>query len=114
MTAARGEAQRYFEDVVLQYDGEDCLIWPFCRVKGYAKMGPQGQNVGRYICRRDLRSATRGKNHTRHLCGKGNSGCVAPRHVIWGSPLENSSDRVLHEITGMTIPIMPPLTKLYK
>jgi len=104
----RGEARQYFENVVLKYDGEDCLIWPYSMVKGRARMQIAGKsgNVATFVCLRIYGKAPENQPHTRHLCGKGFTGCVAKRHLKWGSPLENGSDKEFHR-AGLTIPIQP-------
>jgi hypothetical protein len=48
-----GEAQDFFETVVLTYTGDDCLIWPYSRVaNGYGTMGVNGVHkiVSRLAC----------------------------------------------------------------
>jgi len=39
-----GALQRFYTEVVLTYDGDDCLIWPYCRTaNGYAQIGDRGK-----------------------------------------------------------------------
>src|SRR5687767_14275504 len=48
-----GEAQRYFRDVVLSYDGDECLRWPYADDgKGYGVMRLDGKiaYVHRRVC----------------------------------------------------------------
>ena len=45
---SKGEAQRYFNEVVLPYDGDECLLWPYdCSTSGYGRFHFEGkqQNV---------------------------------------------------------------------
>lgn len=91
----RRHARQFLEEVALNYDGEDCLIWPYSRSgKGYARI--HRQNVHRIICEYTHGAPPTPEHQARHLCGKGHLGCVAPRHVAWGSPSENQMDRIDH------------------
>jgi hypothetical protein len=31
-----------------------------------------------------------------HSCGKGHEGCIAPGHLEWKTPAENTADRLVH------------------
>ncbi|AII27768.1 hypothetical protein B9J07_12890 [Sinorhizobium sp. LM21] len=97
--AKRGEAQEYYRSVVLAYDGEECLIWPFsCAGNGYAQMYRDGQPrvVSRLVCE-DAHGAPPSAIHqAAHSCGKGNSGCVAKAHLSWKTPSGNQLDRNSH------------------
>lgn len=98
----RGDATRFYHEVVLRYDGDECLIWPFSRTpSGYARMG-----IGRKICRvsRVLCEEVNGppptpEHEAAHSCGGGTRGCVNPRHLRWATKLENAADRVKHGTT---------------
>ena len=78
------------------YIGNECLIWPFYRDEnGYARIG-RGKIVHRIICEAMYGGPADGTSEVRHLCGNGNIGCVTPKHLIWGTSAENSSDMIGH------------------
>lgn len=94
-----GKAQAYFRNVVLTYDGDDCLIWPFNRGSiGYALIGLDGrmQNVHRTACRLVYGPPPSPKHHAAHSCGNGHLGCVNPQHLRWATPKENAGDTLRH------------------
>jgi hypothetical protein len=93
-----GDPERYFHDVVLEYTGDDCLIWPFGRDgRGYGAMTLNGRRVQvhRAACEQ-----TSGPPHANsevaHNCGNGHLGCVNPRHLRWATKKENAGDRAVH------------------
>jgi hypothetical protein len=51
-----------FIERAINYEGDECLIWPFSKTKGYAAMRKDGrlQYVSRIICERLM-----GRNHLR-------------------------------------------------
>lgn len=89
--------QDYIRTVVLPYDGNDCLFWPFSRTRqGYAQAQVKGTRIGvpRLIC--ELVYGVQPSLEARHLCGRGAQGCVTPRHLVWGTRKENAADRLVH------------------
>lgn len=91
---AKGAAIAFFEKAEI-YDGVDCLLWPFARVKGYAVMRVAGKTV--YVCRRLMGSdAPPGKEVVAHRCGNGQNGCVTKRHLRWSTQKENVADTLAH------------------
>lgn len=96
--AKRGEALRYFREVVLAYEGLDCLPWPFSTNGGYGQMSYEHrpQLVPRLVCEAEYGSAPSPAHHAAHSCGKGNLGCVAKRHLSWKTPSENEADKLVH------------------
>lgn len=83
----------------LQHEGDDCLIWPFGRTSyGYGKLVFNGKDGYAHEAMLELTSGPRPhpKSHARHLCNRGQEGCVNPRHMVWGTPKENGQDRVAH------------------
>lgn len=50
--AKRGEVQRYYVEVVLAHDSDDCLIWPFGNTRGRGRMSLKGRGtfVSRQVC----------------------------------------------------------------
>lgn len=99
-TPKDGSVLRYFNEVVVPFDGSECLIWPYSRdSNGYGKafFGPGTQLVHRRACEEvngpppdvpDIQAA--------HSCGNGHNGCCNPHHVRWATRYENSMDRVAH------------------
>lgn len=90
-----GEARRYFLDVVLTYDGDECLVWPFFRdPQGYGRVS--GQLVTRAACQMLYGDPPTPKHEAAHSCGKGHEGCCTPRHLSWKTRLENEADKETH------------------
>lgn len=95
----KGAALAFFETVVLPYDGDDCLIWPFTRDnQGYAQLRSKGRTIriSRSVCAHAHGPSPTPKHEAAHICGQGHMGCVASSHLIWKTPKENCADRVVH------------------
>lgn len=99
----KGAAMDFLENVVLLYQGDDCLKWPFGdRGNGYGCLNYEGksQNVHRIVCRR-IHGEPPTKEHIAcHSCGKGHEGCCNPNHIFWGTPKSNQADRLIHGTHG--------------
>lgn len=96
---SKGEAQRYFREVVLTYDGADCLTWPYdCSTAGYGRLKYNGKqkNVSRLVCEKSEGPPPTDRHEAAHSCGNGHLGCVAKRHLSWKTSAENSSDKFAH------------------
>lgn len=96
---APGELQRFYEEVVLRYDGDECLIWPYGRAaSGYAQMKKNGKyrTVSRFVCEDIYGPPPPEKNYSAHSCGNGHLGCVSKKHLSWKTQAENMADRLLH------------------
>lgn len=94
-----GEALRFFQDVVLAYDGDDCLIWPFATDgHGYGKLWKDGalRVVSRLVCEDEHGPALFSDYVAAHSCGRGHEACVARSHLSWKSPAENMADKLVH------------------
>lgn len=92
------ESREYLQKVVLQFSGDDCLIWPFRRDKiGYARIDLNARNMiaSRIICEEVHGPAPSGMDAA-HSCGNGHLGCVNPRHLSWKTHAENMADMVRH------------------
>lgn len=97
-----GEAKEYYENVVLSYDRDECLIWPYRRSDlGYGEIRYDGKMrlVHRILC-----DATHGppptpSHESAHSCGKGHLGCVTKRHLSWKTHSENMADAIIHGST---------------
>lgn len=84
----------------LHYDGDDCLIWPYGRAKGYGTLKYQGQGIGAH--RLVLVLLTGGPPspeleaaHAPGICH--NRACLNPRHLRWDSVSGNQMDKVLDD-----------------
>lgn len=93
-----GKLEAFFREVVLPYQGDECLIWPFGRtVGGYGQMN---RGKAKLLVHREVCVAIHGPpppgQHARHTCGRGRDGCVSPRHIVWGTRSQNMADRSEH------------------
>lgn len=92
---ANGEARQFYKDIVLAYDGDECLIWPYARNReGYAQF--DSALTSRMVCEAQHGKAPTVAHEAAHLCGKGSSGCVNRRHLVWKTRLENERDKEGH------------------
>lgn len=96
----RGAAQRYFREVVVPYDGTECLIWPFARnAGGYAVIKASAgatMLASRRICEAAYGAPPSDAHEAAHSCGNGANGCVAKRHLGWATSTENKADMLQH------------------
>lgn len=90
-----GKARDFFEIVIPAHDSDDCLLWPYANIKGYAAMRVNGETVyvSRLICPGEPGP---GRNIAAHTCGRGASGCVNKRHIEWKTQKENKDDELTH------------------
>lgn len=81
----------------LDYESDDCLIWPFSTARGgyghFVYLG-KGRYAHRYMCELVHGPAPSGTHEAAHGCG--NSNCVNPRHISWKTRTENKMDCRLH------------------
>lgn len=81
----------------MEFDGPDCLIWPFSkRWNGYGQIGLGNGKMGyphRVMCERVNGPAPTPKHVAAHSCHNGGGGCVHPKHLSWISPSENLLQR---------------------
>lgn len=93
---ANGEAETYLRDVVMAYDGNDCIFWPYS--KGRAMMSRDGRHatVARVVCEEHHGAPPAPDYEAAHSCGKGHGGCVTKGHLSWKTAVENASDKHLH------------------
>ncbi len=82
----------------VNYQGDDCLIWPFSLVNGYGALGVDGDHYYAHVLMCELVNgpAPPDKPITRHTCGNGHLACVHPQHVKWGTYSRNQLDRAIH------------------
>lgn len=94
-----GEPIRYFNEVVLPYEGDDCLIWPYSRTSsGYGNLTVDGltRSAHSLVCETVHGPAPTPAHEAAHSCGKGTSGCVTKGHLSWKTPSENQADKLIH------------------
>jgi hypothetical protein len=94
-----GDTLKFYNDVVLQYEGDECLIWPFPVGKdGYARMRYNGKSVvvSRLLCEDVNGTPPTSKHDAAHSCGKGHEGCVTKGHLSWKTRAENLADKLIH------------------
>jgi len=97
--ASIGEHQRFYREVVLQYAGGECLIWPYSRdTGGYGLMNVNGRlaTVSRKLCDEVNGAPPTPEHEAAHSCGKGSEGCVTKAHLSWKTSKENKADMLTH------------------
>lgn len=93
----KGDAKSFYENTVLPYDGDECLIWPYSNKGGYGTMNRDGRPVvvSRALCE-DVNGPPPTPDHeAAHSCGNGNLGCVTKNHLRWATHKENSEDNII-------------------
>lgn len=85
----------------LEYDGDECLLWPYAATSGgYGQIFFDGkyQRVHRVVCVKAHGDAPPLKPLALHSCGRGHDGCIAKRHLRWGSVRDNAQDAKSHGV----------------
>lgn len=104
MRAPNGEPARYFREVVLAYDGDDCLLWPYAKsAAGYGVLDRDlagNRNdcriVSHLVCREEHGPPPTPEHDAAHSCGRGHDACVTKGHISWKTKAQNQADRVAH------------------
>lgn len=100
--ALNGETEQFFNEIVLTYDGRDCLVWPYTRNnKGYPQIYRSGRVhlAHRLVCAHVHGPSPTPKHEAAHSCGKGHLGCVNWRHLSWKTHADNQADKIDHGTT---------------
>lgn len=98
-----GEQLKFYRDVVIPYDGDDCLTWPYSiNNMGYGVVWKDGRYhvVSRMVCEDVNGSPLTTKHHAAHSCGNGHLSCVNSRHISWKTAKENAADKLVHGTHG--------------
>jgi hypothetical protein len=94
-----GEPIRFYREKVLQYQGDECLIWPYAKTsKGYGTLwiGQKNQRVIRLVCEEFNGPPPTPKHEAAHSCGNGHLGCVTKGHLRWATTAENQAEKIAH------------------
>jgi hypothetical protein len=80
------------------YDGDECLLWPYSRTRGYGMFVVNGQRyyATRFMCELVHGKPPSPKHEAAHSCGNGHGGCVHPKHLSWKTPSDNTRDSIEH------------------
>ena len=90
---------RAFYNFAAEYDGDECLIWPYYRSSsGYGQIQSGGRplTVSRLLCEEFNGPPPSPAHHAAHSCGNGRYGCVTKSHLSWKTPKDNNADKILH------------------
>lgn len=88
-----GEPIEFLLNVVVHYDGDECLEWPFAKNSGgYGVFN--NEYVHRLVCESAHGSPPSPNHEAAHSCGK--RACVAKNHLSWKTPAANQQDRIIH------------------
>ena len=93
---ARGSTQAFI-DSAIQYDSDDCLLWPYSQNEhGYGKTTVEGKTVRahRVVCTIAHGNPPTAKHQAAHSCGV--KLCCNPAHLRWATRVENEADKLLH------------------
>lgn len=82
----------------VDYDGPDCLIWPLHKCNGYGTFGYLGKHhyAHRFMCELVNGPAPSPDHEAAHSCGRGDQGCIHPKHLSWKTHTDNQLDRAQH------------------
>lgn len=78
------------------YDGDECLKWPFGAGRGNVMFRGRQEVPARVMCTISHGDPPSPKHHAAHNCGLGSDGCINPKHLRWATPSENHMDKVAH------------------
>lgn len=97
----KGEPLRFFREVVMAYEGDDCLRWPFATKgdgdgRGVLRIGDRTCIVSRLVCEEAHGKPPTPKHEAAHSCGNGHLACVTKGHLSWKTSKGNKDDQLVH------------------
>lgn len=95
----RNGKRTFFDNVVIPFAGDDCLLWPFSFPSASRPhMNKDGRTVSvtRFACEIIYGEPPSMVHQAAHSCGNGHNGCVNPKHLRWATPRENCADMLKH------------------
>lgn len=87
-------------DAHSQYDGLDCLPWPFATTAGgYPIAIHEGQQTtaSRIMCEKVYGPPPSPEHQAAHSCGNGHLGCMNRAHLRWDTCAGNHADKLVHD-----------------
>jgi HNH endonuclease len=95
-TKGKSATRQWLMDNV-EHRGDNCLTWPFSCARGYGHFKYLGKfrYAHRYMCELAHGDAPEG-HEAAHSCGRGDQGCVNPRHLSWKTKSDNQRDCRMH------------------
>lgn len=96
---SRAQHVPWVKNVALKYEGDECLLWPFCMRGGrrpqdaYPALG-MGGYAHVLLCTLAHGPRPTPQHETEHLCGKHR--CMNKKHVQWALHKENCARRTEH------------------
>lgn len=102
VNAPAGEPMKFIEDNI-GFDGDDCLIWPYCKdrygnISTFDGFKKSTMPASRMMCLAAHGKPPSADHHAAHECG--NAHCVNPTHLSWKTPKENGEDKVTHKTSA--------------
>ncbi len=91
-----GEPERYFKTVVLMFDLDECLIWPYGMSGDYPSVYIEGKQLFAHVLACEAKHGPKPSpfHYAAHSCNV--RMCCSKQHLRWATPTENSLDRIAH------------------